>query len=92
MLDLALPLLTHVAELAVLCHVPGHYFTNAPPARRAWFRANADRLAFMSNLPVGPYGRRCAWLCVFASPAIKQQMFRETAGAEAGAATIPVIV
>lgn len=93
MLDLAIPLMDRAAKRAVFCHIPGHYLTNMPAARREWFRRNASRLLIISNLPIGPFGRRCAWLCVFASAAIKRQMtrrsFPETPDASV---TIPVIV
>jgi hypothetical protein len=89
MLDLTIPLMTSIATTAVFCHIPGHYLTNMPLARQAWFRANAARIHILSNLPVGPYGRRCAWLCWFRTAA---DMARVLSPAAREAPTVPVIV
>jgi len=59
-------------------HVPGHYLTNAPRANREWLQKHADTCCVISNLPVGPMGRRCAWLCLFKSAAAMHQMIKHT--------------
>jgi hypothetical protein len=89
MLDLALPLMIGVAAAAVFCHVPGHYLTNMPEARRDWFRVNAPHVHIVSNLPVGPYGRRCAWICWFRTSEDKERLLSSAA---LRAPTVPVIV
>ena len=76
MLDLALPVMVDAADIAVFCHCPGHYLTSMPEGRRSWFRRNADRLVVLSQLPVGPTGRRCLWICVFRTPALLRRWRR----------------
>jgi site-specific DNA-cytosine methylase len=66
-LDLALPLAVLFMDRVVCCHVPGHYVTDATPARLAWLRRlkAAGRLLLVLGLPRGPMGRRCMWIVVF---------------------------
>ncbi len=73
-LDLALPLAVSAARVVACVHVPGHYVSDAHPARAKYLAAlmRAGRLHILWNLPKGPMGRRCAWLLVFASPLIKK--------------------
>ena len=46
-------------------HVPGWYISNMPAARATWFRAHADRIRIIGNLPLGPVGQRNAWVLVY---------------------------
>ena len=77
-LDLALPLAVLHAEQLVCCHVPGHYFTCAPSARFEWMRQLQEqkRLHVLAGLPIGPSHRRCLWLLIFKSEAIKRVLLR----------------
>ena len=62
---------------SVACvHVPGHYVTNAHPARLAWLRRLRDqgRLALLLGLPRGATGRRCLWVLVFRDVATRRIM------------------
>jgi hypothetical protein len=81
MLDLALPTMINIATRAVFCHVPGHYLTNMPHGRRDWIRQliREGRVHALSNLPVGPYGRACVWLCIFKTRADKSELLRPRA-------------
>ena len=76
-LDLTLPLAVCFAPL-VAFHVPGDYVTNAPPIRREYLRAlqGEGRLALLVGLPRGRVGRRCLWLVVFASRALRERLLR----------------
>jgi hypothetical protein len=69
MLDLAVPIAAASCRVAAFIHVPGHYLTNAPPARLRFFKElNLQRrMALMIGLPRGPVGSRCFWLCIFTS-------------------------
>lgn len=77
-LDLALPLAIAAARTVACVHVPGHYVTDAHPIRAQYLAAlmAADRLHVLWNLPMGPMGRRCGWLIVFATPALKRALTR----------------
>jgi hypothetical protein len=77
-LDLALPLAVQYAQHAVCCHVPGHYITDGPTARMQWLKglSTQGRLAIIMGAPRGPSGRRCVWLIVYRSEAIKHAMHR----------------
>ena len=79
LLDLAVPLMAAAARRVACVHVPGHFFSNMPGPRRDWFALNRDRIALLTNLPCGPMGRRCAWLCVFESAATKAALWRPSA-------------
>ena len=83
LLDLAIPVLFELVDAAVFVHVPGHFLTNMPPARRAWFERHADSCCVFSNLPIGPMGRRCAWVCLFKSPATRHRLLRRTIASKA---------
>ena len=76
-LDLALPLAVCFAPL-VAFPGPGDYVTNAPPIRREYLRAlqGEGRLALLVGLPRGRVGRRCLWLVVFASRALRERLLR----------------
>ena len=69
MLDLAVLIAAASCTVTALIHVPGHYLTNAPPARLKFFKElnNQRRMALMMGLPRGPVGSRCFWLCIFTS-------------------------
>ena len=64
------------AHHVVCCHVPGHYVTSGPAPRMEWLRLlqNQGRLLVIAGLPAGPMGRRCIWLCIFRSAALRQLM------------------
>ena len=74
--DLALPLAVHFAKVAACMHLPGHYLTDAHPARLSWLRAlhAAGRLHVVLGLPKGPLGRRCMWVVVLASPGLRKRL------------------
>ena len=73
-LDLALPLAVAAARQVACVHVPGLYVTDAHPNRSAYLLSlmRAGRLHILWNLPKGPMGRRCGWLIVFATPALRK--------------------
>jgi site-specific DNA-cytosine methylase/transposase InsO family protein len=77
-LDMAVPLAVLHAARVVCVHVPGHYITSPHPARLAWLRELQlrRRLRIVAGLPRGPTGRRCLWLCIFASPLVAEGMVR----------------
>ena len=77
-LDLAAPLAVLHAARVVCVHVPGHFITSPHPARLAWLRELQlrRRLRVVVGLPRGPTGRRCLWLCIFASPLVAESMVR----------------
>jgi hypothetical protein len=85
-LDLALPLAVLFAERVVCCHVPGHYVTNAPPARMTWLKGlqSEGRLMLIVGLPRGPTGRRCMWLIIFATWELRHRMTRPHARGTVG--------
>lgn len=78
LLDLALPIAERHATDVVCAHVPGHYLTDGPDARFRWLRRfqQQGRLHLILGLPRGPMGRRCLWLIIFASSAVKRRLLR----------------
>jgi transposase InsO family protein len=78
LLDLALPLAMAYAEMVVCCHVPGHFLTDAHPARAAWLARlhRQGRMHVVMGLPRGVMGRRCLWLLIFASRELKAAMLK----------------
>ena len=79
LLDLAVPVLFEAAATAAFVHVPGHYLTK-PRAWRDWLQKHATTCCVLANLPVGPMGRRCAWLCLFKSAKNMHRMIKRTPG------------
>ncbi len=77
-MDMAVPLALAHAARVVCVHVPGHYLTRPHPARMAWLRELQlrRRVRVVVGLPPGPTGRRCLWLCMFASPLVAESMMR----------------
>ena len=77
-LDLALPLAVLAARAVACVHVPGHYITDAHPARVHYLRElmREGRLHVLWNLPKGPMGRRCGWVIVFATPQLANWLIR----------------
>ena len=77
-LDLAVPLAVLAARAVACIHVPGHYITDAHPARVRYLRElmREGRLHVLWNLPKGPMGRRCGWLIVFATPRLAGWLIR----------------
>jgi len=77
-LDLALPLAVSFAGSVACAHVPGHYLTDAHPARLAWLRRlqAEGRLALILGLPRGAMGRRCLWAVVFRDVATRRLLMR----------------
>ena len=59
-------------------HAPGHYITDAPAPRRAWFSRLKDegRMVVVTGLPNAAMGWKCVWVLVFASSAVKERMMR----------------
>jgi hypothetical protein len=77
-LDVAAPLLVIAASAVACIHVPGHYITSATKPRQLWFHelCKQGRLHILMGLERGPLGRKCAFLLVFATADIKNQMLR----------------
>ena len=82
LLDLAIPTIFSLVSAAAFIHVPGHYLSNMPPARRAWFERHSDLCCVLTSLPVGPMGRRCAWVCLFKSAGERQRLLRPPVSAK----------
>ncbi|GFR48887.1 hypothetical protein Agub_g12071 [Astrephomene gubernaculifera] len=80
-LDVALPLATRFAPV-VAFHVPGHYVTDATAARTKYLAKLQEegRLALLLGLPRGPMGRRCVWVCVFATREWRERMLKPVVG------------
>jgi len=78
LLDIAIPLLIHAAKILVCVHVPGHYLSDAHPARASYLKrlAASHRLHVLWNLPRGPTGRRCAWLLIFKHKGHREKMLK----------------
>ena len=76
LLDIAIPLLVHIAKIVACIHVPGHYFSDAHSARSTYLQrlASSGRLHILWNLPRGPSGRRCAWMLVFKDQHTRKKM------------------
>jgi hypothetical protein len=81
MLDLAAPLALNGSLLCACLHVPGHFLTDAHPIRHAWLKQlhSEGRLAIISGLPLGPLGRRCLWLILFAKAAHRSLILKSAA-------------
>ena len=79
LLDLAVPLLVAAAGVVACVHVPGHWLTNARVPRQRWLQelARQGRMHVVFGLPRGPAGRRCAWVLIFRSAGLKQQLLVE---------------
>jgi hypothetical protein len=77
-LDIALPLAVLYATRVVAAHVPGHYLTNAHPARLAYLKRlqQQGRLAVLTGLPRGATGLKCIWLLVFRDSHLRASMLR----------------
>ena len=73
LLDLALPLAVLYATKVAALHVPGHYITDAHPARVRYLHTlhRQGRLAIIVALPRKHMGRRCLWIVVFASRTLR---------------------
>ena len=76
MLDLAIPTMLRFVKQALFVHVPGHYLSNMPEGRRLWFQRHARHILVIQGLPIGPLGRRCAWLCIFKSDRAQQSLLQ----------------
>lgn len=76
LLDLVLPLAVHFAGQLVCCHVPSRYVSGAPPARASWLEQLREdgRLLLTAGPPRGPAGRRCTWLIIFRSRALRSAL------------------
>jgi hypothetical protein len=70
-------LVAAVAQVVACVHVPGHYLSSGVP-RYAYLRKleQEGRLVILFGLPRAATGRRCAWLLVFRSAALKQRLLR----------------
>jgi hypothetical protein len=77
-LDIALPLAVLASRVVACMHVPGHYVTDAHPARADYLRGlmREGRLHLLWNLPRGPMGRRCGWLIVFAHASLRKLLIK----------------
>ena len=76
--DLALALVVRHSRKLVCFHVNAAYWYNAAESRLAYFQAlrDAGRLQLLEHLPLGPLGRRCIWILVFANKELKAQLLR----------------
>ena len=76
LLDVAVPLSAMVARAVACIHVPAHYFTDPHPARAAFIShlIAEGRLHMLWNLAKGPLGRRCGWMLVFRTAALRQAL------------------
>jgi len=76
LLDIAVPLLAAKAAVAACVHVPGHWLANPRAARQQWLSrmAAAGRVHIIMGLERGPSHKRCAWLLIFATTSLKQQL------------------
>jgi hypothetical protein len=85
-LDLALPLLVEAAASVACVHVPGHYLTSGVEPRYKYLRElqAQGRLHVIMGLPRGPMGRRCIWLLVFRSSAVRQRLLSPACRVEDG--------
>jgi hypothetical protein len=81
LLDIAAPLMVAKAGVVACIHVPGHWLSNPRAARQVWLQQLADqgRLHIIMGLPRAVVGRRCAWVLVFSSCALRQQMLTAAA-------------
>jgi hypothetical protein len=77
-LDVAAPLAVRYAAKVACLHVPGHWVANPSEPRSEWFKnlQRQGRLHAVMGLPRGPLGRRCAWVLVFSSPKVKEEMLK----------------
>jgi hypothetical protein len=76
MLDLAIPVMYAHVRHALFVHVPHYYMGNMPTQRREWFAQLGGLVHVISNLPVGPLGRRCEWLCLFTNMRSRRTILR----------------
>ena len=76
LVDLVLPLAVAFADQLVACHVQWTYLSEAHGARMTWLRLLQDqgRLHFILGPPRGATVKRCLWVLVFASPALKARI------------------
>jgi hypothetical protein len=77
-LDLALPLIVDAVKVVACVHVPGHYIASGLGPRYAYLRQlqRAGRVVVLFGVPRGPMGWRCAWLIVFRSAALRDQLLK----------------
>lgn len=77
-LDLVVPLMVKATAKVVCVHVSYSYYATMPRARASMLKQWMDegRVAVISNLPRVGRQRQCAWLCIFASVAIRKQLVR----------------
>jgi hypothetical protein len=77
-LDLGLCAAMSLNASFVAFHVPGHYFSSATPPRAKFLQrlSNEGRLFVSANLPRGALGKRCAWIVIFASQAVRDRILR----------------
>ncbi|XRB11143.1 reverse transcriptase [Pseudoscourfieldia marina] len=93
LLDLLAPLVcARVTDVACL-HVPPLWVTSTTEARQRWLNdlAEADRMILVTGLPVGPLGKRCAWLVVTKSPGRWRELVRHATTQTASWMALPVL-
>jgi hypothetical protein len=91
-LDLALPIIAAFTWKASFIHVPSHYVFDAH-SRRARFLGRLQgkgQLAVIGGLPRGPLHRRCVWLCVFGTRAVRDRVLGTRPSAGAGVTWSPM--
>ena len=77
-LDIAIPLAAAYTDSVACFHIPSHYYASATDQRWKYLSSldKQGRLETIMHLPYGPLGRRCMWLCVFASAAERTRLLR----------------
>ena len=74
----------------VAFHVPCHYIASATPPRAEFFQRMSEegRLLLIMNLPRSSYGRRCAWMVVFKTTALRDRLVSRSITAKCHAWTV----
>ena len=77
-LDLVVPLMVGAAAKVVCVHVSYSFYATMPRARAVLLKQwmDAGRVVVIGNLPRVGRQRQCAWICVFASQRVREQMVR----------------
>ncbi|XRB10184.1 hypothetical protein NFJ02_45g113480 [Pycnococcus provasolii] len=77
-MDLVVPLMVGAAAKVVCVHVSYSFYATMPRARAVLLKQwmDAGRVVVIGNLPRVGRQRQCAWICVFASQRVREQMVR----------------
>ena len=82
LLDIAVPRLLELTTVVTCIHVPSHYLTNMPAPRYQLLTGMVQqgRLVALGLRAMGPVGRRCAWLVIFADATWKEALLKKSSG------------